>query len=191
MAHAQRAEVGGVYGRLDGDLVLSAEIMGGYADAAAGSAGAASAAVRARYMDMTGVALGYDRAIASERHDALWLAIDFRPAWLARLTNDMEQGPRWLDLALDSIGIELGGAWVRPGEAVRARGGFGFVLGGGFEVPLVWSRGDGVMLRFAARWITSHPWDAQGTGARDGLFEAGAGLVFRTQVRSGTMPRYE
>ncbi len=121
----------------------------------------------------------------------MWLAVDFRPAWLARLTNDMERGPRWLDLALDSIGIELGGAWLRPGEAVRAGGGFGFVLGGGFEVPLVWSRGDGIMLRLAARWITSHPWDAQGTGGRDGLFEAGAGLVFRTQVRSGNIPRYE
>jgi hypothetical protein len=190
-ALAQRAETGGVYGRLDGDLVLSAELMGSYADTPLGGAGVASVAARARYLDMTGAALGYDRAITSDRHDALWLAVDFRPAWLARLTNDLEHGPRWLDLALDSIGVELGGAWLRPGEAVRSGGGFGFVLGGGFELPLVWSRGDGVMLRVAARWITSRPWDAQGTGGRDGMFEAGAGLVFRTQVRSGALPNYQ
>jgi hypothetical protein len=192
VAVAQRGgDTGGVYGRLDGDLVLSAEVMGLAADTSTGLAGAASVALRARYMEMTGAALGYDRAVSQSRHDALWLAVDFRPAWLARLTNDMERGPRWLDLALDSIGVEIGGAWLRPGEAVRAGGGFGFVLGGGVELPIVWSRGDGVMLRLAARWITSRAWDAQGTGARDGVFEAGVGVVFRTIVRTGTVARYE
>lgn len=191
VALAQRADSDGVYGRFDGDLVLSAELMGAYADTPTGGSGTASAAIRARFMDMTGLALGYDRAIASARHDAVWLAVDLRPAWLARTNYDWEQGPRWLDLALDSIGVEVGGAWLRPGEAVHAGGGFGFVLGGGFEVPLAWSRGDGVMLRVAARWITSRPWDAQGTGGRDGMFEAGAGIVFRTLVRSGAVPRYQ
>lgn len=189
-AFAQRAEADGVYGRFDGDLVLSAELMGAWGDTPTGGAGAASAAVRARFMDMTGLALGYDRAISAQRHDALWLAVDFRPAWLARTNYDWEQGPRWLDLMVDSIGVDLGVAWLRPGEPVRSGGGVGFALGGGFEVPLVWARGDGVMLRFALRWITSRPWDAQGTGGRDGMLEAGVGLVFRTLVRSGAVPRY-
>jgi hypothetical protein len=190
-AFAQRAETDGVYGRFDGDLVLSAELLGAYADTPTGGAGSASVAVRARYLDMAGAALGYDRALAADRHDAMWLAVDLRPAWFARMNYDWEQGPRWLDLMLDSIGLEVGGAWLRPGEAVRAGGGFGFVVGGGFEVPVVWSRGDGITLRVAARWITSRPWDAQGTGGRDGMFEAGAGLVFRTLVRTGTVPRYQ
>ncbi len=180
-------EAGGVYGRFDGDLVLSAEVMGSLADTPSGLAGSASVAARARFMEMTGLGVGYDRAIASQRHDALWAAVDLRPAWLARLNYDWERGPRWLDLALDSIGVEVGAAWLRPGEG----GGAGFVLGGGFELPLAWRRGDGVMLRVAARWITSRPWDAQGTGARDGMFEAGVGVVFRTLVRSGAVPRYQ
>ncbi|MFO0647497.1 MAG: hypothetical protein U0326_14750 [Polyangiales bacterium] len=105
VALAQRADSDGVYGRFDGDLVLSAELMGAYADTPTGGSGTASAAIRARFMDMTGLALGYDRAIASARHDAVWLAVDLRPAWLARTNYDWEQGPRWLDLALDSIGV--------------------------------------------------------------------------------------
>ncbi len=190
-ARAQRDEVDGVYGRLDGDLVLSAELLGSVADTSSGTTGAASVALRGRYLDMTGVALGYDRALSSTRLDAAWAAVDFRPAWLARLTNDLEHGPRWLDLMLDSIGIELGAAWVRPGASSQSGAGLGFVLGGGFELPLVWSRGDGIMLRVGTRWITAAPWDALGTGPRATLFEAGLGLVFRTQVRSGRIPRFE
>lgn len=178
-------DVGGVYGRLGGDLVLSVEALGAWHSDGAGTSGALSVAARARYLEMTGLALGYDRAFASARRDALWLAVDFRPAWLARFTNDLERGPRWLDLLLDSIGVELGAAWVRPGEALGHGGGFGFVLGGGAELPLVWSRGDGLMLRVGARWISARTWDAQGTGALDGSVELGVGLVLRTLVRTG------
>ena len=178
----------GVYGRLDGDLVLSAEALGVFVDTPAGAAPGFSLALRARYLEMTGLALGYDRAFTADRHDALWAAVDFRPVWLARFTNDYEHGPRWLDLMLDSIGIELGGAWIRPGDE---HGGVGFVLGGGVELPLYWRRGDGVLLRAGARWITSHPWDAQGTGDRDGAAEFGLGVVFRTLVRTPLVGRHE
>lgn len=182
-------DVGGVYGRLDGDLVLSVEALGAWHADGGGASGALSVAARARYLEMTGLALGYDRAFTSARRDALWLAVDFRPAWLARFTNDLERGPRWLDLLLDSIGVELGAAWVRPGEPIGRGGGFGFVLGGGAELPLVWSRGDGLMLRVGARWISARAWDAQGTGALDGSVELGVGLVLRTLVRTGLMGR--
>lgn len=188
---AAAQDVGGAYGRLGGDLVLSVEALGAWSDGPGGAAGALSVAARARYLEMTGVALGYDRAFADGRRDALWLAVDFRPAWLARFTNDLERGPRWLDLLLDSIGVELGGAWVRPGEALGRGGGFGFVLGGGVELPLVWSRGDGLMLRVGARWVSARAWDAQGTGAQDGWAELGAGLVLRTLIRTPLVGRHE
>ncbi len=188
-APAAAQDVGGVYGRLGGDLVLSVEALGAFQTSDSGEHGAVSVAARARYLEMTGLALGYDRAFAPTRRDALWLAVDFRPAWLARFTNDLEQGPRWLDLLLDSIGIELGAAWVRPGETLGRGGGFGFVLGGGAELPLVWSRGDGLMLRVGARWISARTWDAQGTGGGDGSVELGVGLVLRTLVRTGLLSR--
>lgn len=178
----------GVYGRLDGDLVLSVEATGAFVATPTGSAPGFGLALRARYLEMTGLALGYDRAFASDRYDALWAAVDFRPVWLARFTNDYEHGPRWLDLMLDSIGIDLGGAWIRPGDD---RSGVGFVLGGGVELPLAWRRGDGVLLRLGARWITSHPWDAQGTGARDGAAEVSLGVVLRTLVRTPLVGHHE
>jgi len=185
---AAAQDVGGAYGRLEGDLVLSVEALGALSDGP-DLAGALSVAARARYLEMTGLAVGYDRAFSSTRRDALWLAVDFRPTWLARFTSDRERGPRWLDLLIDSIGIELGGAWLRPGEPLGAGGGFGFVLGSGVELPLLWSRGDGLMLRVGARWLSARAWDAQGTGAVDGSAEVGVGLVLRTLVRTPLVGR--
>lgn len=186
---ASAQEVGGAYGRLDGDLVLSAEASGGVWSSAAITSGAMGVAARVRYLDMIGLAVGYDRAFASARHDAMWAAVDLRPAWFARFFSDLEHGPRWLDLMIDSIAIELGGAWMRPGEPIGAGGGFGLCLGSGVELPLVWSRGDAVLFRASVRWLSSHPWDAQGTGASDSVVEAGAGLVFRTLLNTGLAER--
>lgn len=186
---ASAQEVGGAYGRLEGDLVLSAEGFGAWSGSPEASIGALGVAVRARYLEMTGIALGYDRVVASTRRDALWLAVDFRPTWLARFTNDLERGPRWLDLMIDSIGIELGSAWIRPGEGMGRGGGFGFVLGGGVELPVVWSRGDAVMVRVGTRWVSARGWDAQGTGASEGWVELGLGVVVRTLVRSSLVGR--
>jgi hypothetical protein len=179
----------GVYGRFDGDLVLSAEALGAVADANDNLTGTFSVTLRARALEMVGVALGYDRAFVATRHDALWMAVDLRPTWLARFAYDLQRGPRWLDLTIDSIGLELGAAWVRPGEPIGAGSGVGFVLGGGVELPLMWQRGDGVFVRLGVRWITSRVGDAQGTGANpanDALLEAGVGLVLRTLVDTGS-----
>lgn len=181
----------GVYGRLRGDLVLSVEVLGGASSRAAGTHALGSVAVRARYLDMTGVALGYDRSFGGERHDALWAAVDFRPVFLARFAYDLARGPRWLDLMLDSIGVELGAAWIRPGEALQNGGGFGLVVGTGVELPLAWSNGRGLTLRLAARWIDAPAYNAQGTGASDGAFEFGGGLVLRTITRAGLVGAHD
>lgn len=173
----------GVYGRLSGDLVLSVEGHGGVMHTAGGTEGALGAALRARSLDMTGVALGYDRALGAARYDALWAAVDLRPAFFARWASDLERGPRWVDLLLDSLGIELGAVWVRPGaDGLR---GFGMVLGGGVEIPLVWRGGDGATLRLGARYFAVRPWDQRGTGRDDSAVEITAGLVLRQTVTGG------
>jgi len=175
--------VDGVYGRLSGDLVLSVEGHGAMLSTASQTVPAVGAVLRARTLDMTGLALGYDRAVQGARYDVLWAAVDLRPAFLARLVSDLQHGPRWLDLVLDSLGVELGGAWVRPGsDGLR---GFGMVLGGGVELPLWWRGGDGVTLRLGARYMAVRPWDQRGSGRDDSAVEITAGLVLRQMVQSG------
>ncbi|MBL8605535.1 MAG: hypothetical protein JNK72_26625 [Myxococcales bacterium] len=176
----------GLYGRLSRDLVLSAELMGGVRGLGDEARAMGSVALRVRTLDMTGVALGYDRGLSGAgRSDTLWAAVDLRPALLARWSSNLETGPRWRDLALDSLGIELGVGYLRPFGAEGS--GFAMVLGAGFELPLVWSEGDAVMLRFSARYQAAAAWDNQGTGRDESGLTLGAGLVFRTMRRAGAV----
>lgn len=179
-AAAQSAD--GVYGRLRGDLALSVEVLGGAVDTGAWS-GIGSVAVRARALDMVGAVLGYDRSFSAARFDHLFLAVDFRPAFFARWSYDFEHGPGWLDLLVDSIGIELGAAWLRPGSSDAS--GVGFVLGGGVDLPLHIGESTLWSLRLATRYISAQSWNAQGTGRDDSSVEVLAGLVFRGMVHAG------
>lgn len=185
-AHAQRND--GMYGRLERDLVLSAELSGGAAQPHGDDwAPAADLTLRARYLDMAGVALGFRRTFAARRDDALFVAVDLRPAFFARVNFDFQRGPRWLDLMLDSIGLELGAAWVRPGEG---RGeGVAALVGVGVELPLYWRDGaEAVMLRAGARWTLADGWDVLGPGAQGGGVQVGLGIVVRGFVRGGVVP---
>ncbi len=163
-ALAQRPSVDGVYGRLGGDTVFSIEAGGSIGVHTDGARGGFSVLARARALDMAGLYVGYERAFGATRHDAIVLGVDFRPLMLARIFQDWERGPQWFDLFIDSIGFDLGGAWMRPGDAWRAGSGFAWQFGGGVEFPLVWSRASGMMLRFATRWTHAADWDAQAPG---------------------------
>ena len=186
-ARAEATENGddGLYGRLRGDLVLSVEgaLLAQWNEGSAQPA--MTTALRARYLDMIGLALGYDARLAGGRYDAAWSAVELRPLLLARFAQDWEHGPRWLDLLVDSIGLELGLALLRPGDTPGGGLGLAMVLGTGFELPLVWSRGSGLLLRVQGRWFPSRQGDVQGPGAGGAGFELGAGLVLRTIVRTG------
>ena len=187
-ASARAQRIDGMYGRLERDVVLSAELSAGAAQAhGADWAPAADVTLRARYLDMAGVALGFRRTFAAQRDDALFLAVDLRPAFFARVNFDFQRGPRWLDLLLDSIGLELGAAWVRPGEG-RGEGAAALV-GVGMELPLHWRDGaEAVMLRASARWTLADAWDVQGPGAQGGGAQVGLGIVVRAFVRGGIVP---
>jgi hypothetical protein len=181
----------GFYDRFNGDLVLTLESNLGVLDSPQGLRPYASVAARARYLGMIGLALAYDRTLSGPRTDALWLATDFRPFMAARINFDMQHGPRWLDLTLDSIGLDLGVAWLRPGEPLRQGGGLGLVLGTGIELPLTWKDGRAVLLRLEGRWISSHPWVPQGTGREEYLWEAGLGIVVRTMALTRIYGRHD
>jgi hypothetical protein len=181
----------GFYDRFNGDLVLTLEANSGLLESPAGLRPYVSVAARTRYLGMIGLCLAYDRALSGPRTDALWLATDFRPFMAARINFDMQHGPRWLDLTLDSIGLDLGVAWLRPGEPLRRGGGLGLVLGTGVELPLAWRDGRAVLLRLEGRWISSHPWVPQGTGREEYLWEAGVGIVVRTMAIARVYGRHD
>lgn len=185
---ARADETDGVYGRLRADTVLSIEASGGLALTVTGPRGALLATARARALDTAGLFVSYGYAFGTTRYDALAAGVELRPMMLGRIFSDLEHGPHWLDLLIDSIGIEMGLAWLRPGESWRAGSGLGFVLGSGAELPLRWHDGNGLMARLGVRWVHAASWDAQNPGegpsSGESLFVT-LGLSGRAMVRIG------
>ncbi len=129
-----RAEPDGLYGRFDGDLLVVA------------GAGAAVEREGPRlltfasltYLSTAGVYARYADALTDEstsRPRSIAAGIELRPVFLARWGLDLEQGPAWLDLLVDSIALDLGAYGTlggAPHEEAAARG----PLGPSFEAAL-------------------------------------------------------
>jgi hypothetical protein len=131
----------GVYGRLDGDFVLSAGAGGGaHLDDLATSA-TWTGELRFRYLDTAGLVV----AVQEEDLRAI-VAGDFRPLFLIRFLLNEWSGRAFLDLLLDSVGFELGAALLRPFDDGT---GVALALGCGFDVPIATP----VFLRLAARHV--------------------------------------
>lgn len=198
LARAQGAD--GVYGRLSRDAVFSGDLHGGVLlgtlrgpspeppPAGGIAAPAVALTLRARALDMSGVFVGYHFAFAgAERRDALSVGVDFRPFYFGRLFSDLEHGPRALDLFIDSIGLDLGVSWWRPG----AQGsGFAFVLGTGAELPLVWSdeTAQGLTVRLGVTWHHAIAGDVLGPGGDGNALLVTLGLVGRLTARANLIP---
>jgi hypothetical protein len=137
----------GVYGRFNGrfDLGLAA-------GAEFGDGGAAFAArATAHYFYMAGIYAGYadgfgNDALATSRR--LSFGVDLRPTFLPRWSNDMQQGPSFLDLTIDSISLGMGVYFSSPqgGHLGDVRGyelslGFGIPLSATMQGPWLGTRG--------------------------------------------------
>lgn len=176
----------GVYGRLRRDTVLSLEAGAGVAFVAGEVRPAVAGALRARALDTIGPFVAYQFVPGASRQDALGLGLDLRVLTLARIFSNLERGPRTLDLWLDSIGLELGAAWIRPGAPWGSGSGVGWWLGGGMELPVYWSSGDAFCLRLQARWVHSSITDALATGlVSDDSVQITANLVLRLMANLG------
>ena len=127
----------GVYGRLDGDIMLSATALAELSD------GGVAPGVRlaAHYFWMVGLTAGYVRPVADDvpRH-VLSAGLDLRPAFLPRWAMDLERGPSTLDLWLDSISFGIAANWAQPPDedfgdvlALELSAGFGLPLMGHAE----------------------------------------------------------
>ncbi|MCA9582291.1 MAG: hypothetical protein KC416_10890 [Myxococcales bacterium] len=136
----------GLYGRFDGDLVWSVGAGAGIALGATERREALMADLRFRYLDTAGLFLA-PRWLPDDPVQVA-LGVELRPLFPARFLLDLSSRNRWIDLLVDSFGVELGTLLV-PG-----RGNLGAALhvGIGAEIPLWWPGQDfeGAYLRLTA-----------------------------------------
>jgi hypothetical protein len=133
---ARAAGVEPSYGRVEGDMTLVA----GAGVALASGGPRAAGELRARYLETAGIFGTYeDGAIVGSSaapRRVVAAGLELRPLFLYRWLQGHETRRAWLDLTVDSIGLELGLVWQEPQGAAFASSP-GFELGLGLEVPLL------------------------------------------------------
>ncbi|MEM9188164.1 MAG: hypothetical protein AAGF12_03255 [Myxococcota bacterium] len=148
----------GLYQRFDGDVMLSAAVGGGVrVDGEPDPV--ASLELRARYLDTAGfvVAADYFGDLA------LTFAVDLRPLFLPLFFTNQSTGSEFVDLLLQSIGIEIGASFLPIGTD----GGVGLAIGAGIDVPVVLpsSFANGIFARLAVRHVRAAGSDPGGPQA--------------------------
>ncbi len=150
----------GVYGRLHGDLLLSIEV--GACEAFPGESLGLRPAVL--YLNMVGLYGQYHESFAAGGQPtarSVSGGIELRPLFLGRFARDLEQGPAWLDLFIDSWALDLGiytAALKAPaGAAEPLHWDTGFEFGTGAELSLLPKiNSPFIALRAALRWSLSY-----------------------------------
>lgn len=140
------------YGRVEGDVV----VVLGMGAVVAPRGLRAAAEVRLRYLETAGLYATYEDAnplaSASEPRRLLATGLEVRPLFLFRWLKGHEGDRPWLDLALDSIGLELGAIFEQPAGADFASQ-RGIEVGLGVELPLgVRASGLWIRVRGGLRW---------------------------------------
>jgi hypothetical protein len=156
------------YGRIEGDLTL---VAGAGASLASGGPRAAGE-LRARYLETVGVFGTYEDGalVGSDSAPRRVVAAGFelRPFFLYRWLQGHETRRARFDLAVDSLGLELGLAWQQP-QGGSFQWSPGFEAGFGFEVPL--------FLDATGLWLAFHG------GLRWSEETLGSGVVATTDER--------
>lgn len=171
-AHADDGD--GLYGRFDGDVMLSFA-AGGVLAYDEELSGGGTVEVRARYLDCAGPALW--GTLRSDGEVRLGAGVELRPLFPALFLIDRWTGNEIADLTLQSIGIELGAEMVSFDDPA-----FAFAIGFSFELPIVPPSvaGQGVFLRLFARHVLAHGGDPG--GPNDDLAEWTFGAVFSVRA---------
>jgi hypothetical protein len=140
------------HGRVDGDLTV---VVG--AGAAVLPQGVrAEGELRLRYLETAGLFAAYEEAALfvgpADPQRVLALGGELRPLFLARWLQGFESRRARLDLALDSLGLELAAVLAqRPGGPFGSE--LGFQAGLGIEVPLLEQpSGPWIGLHGGVRW---------------------------------------
>ncbi len=100
------AQSDGAYGRLDGDLAWQVDVGAGLRDRSPGSVFSLST----RYLETAGLyASEFEPWTAHRDHPrTASIGVELRPLFLPRFLKNMERGPSWLDLTIDSSSLRLG-----------------------------------------------------------------------------------
>lgn len=140
------------YGRIDGDLSGSLGI-----GATLGPRGPRAAAdLRLRYLWTAGLFATYEDGplfgSSSEPRRAFATGIELRPLFLARWLQGLETGNGYIDLTIDSFGLELGAVFAEPvGRSFGSRP--GLQAGIGLQIPVIpHATGPVIGLHGGARW---------------------------------------
>ena len=143
------------YGRIDGDGSASLAVGAAFGPRAP----RAALDLRLRYLWTAGVFVTYEDGpllgTSSEPRRAFAGGIELRPLFLAKWLQGKETGNAYLDLTIDSLGLELGAVFVQPAFASFASKP-GLQAGLGLQVPLFpRATGPVIGLHGGARWSNS------------------------------------
>jgi len=160
-------------GRVDGDVSVAV----GAGIAVASSGARAGADLRARYLETAGVFATYeDGAVIGAKVDPVRVVaagLEVRPLFLFRWLKGFETSRARFDLAVDSMGLELGAVFSQPAGAAFASVA-GLQAGAGVELPMLPSAtGPWIELHGGVRWSD----DALGSGEVHGPVDRSAYLV--------------
>ena len=172
VGEARASDSDGAYGRFDGDVTLAGGLGVSLAKHEVGGAFGA----RALFLSTAGPWLAYADGFEQDGAKTLRSAafgVSVAPLFPGRYASNLEQGPAFLDLMLDSVAIDLGAFFSESPKAGWAHDP-GLDLGVSLSVPL----GDNasglfVDLRGSARWTAS----ALGPGEHGDFLDRGASLT--------------
>jgi hypothetical protein len=149
---ASPAQSDASHGRIDGDM----SVVVGLGATVAPRGARAATDLRFRYLDTAGVFATYEDApifgSPSDPKRVIAFGIELRPLFLARWLTNHETGSPRVDLALDSIGLELGPYFSQPvGASFGAKP--GLQVGLGVELPVLpHATGPWIGLHGGIRW---------------------------------------
>jgi hypothetical protein len=148
----------GLYGRWDGDWSLHVGAGAGASWETSERQATLLGELRLRYVDAAGPVLSGRWGPDGGEH--LFVGVELRPLFPALFLEGLSTGWEFVDLLIQSLGIEVGVAWL----PLNGDTGAGLGVGLGMEAPLVlpswW--GDGVWLRFGTRYVRAQPSDRSG-----------------------------
>jgi hypothetical protein len=151
-AGAEGNAIDSSYGRVDGDVSVIAGLGGVVAPRGLRAAGE----LRVRYLETAGLFATYDDAevwgSASEPRRSIAMGIELRPLFLFRWLQGHELQRPWIDLTVDSLGLELGAVFAQPaGASFGSRR--GLEVGFGIELPILpHASGPWIGVHGALRW---------------------------------------
>ncbi len=150
-----RGSVDTTYGRIEGDMAVA--VGAGATLASRGPRGEVD--LRLRYLDTAGVFATYEEGplfgSGAEPRRVFAGGLELRPLFLGRWLNGWELGVDRLDLAIDSLGVEIGAVLEQPsGGAFASRP--GLEVGLGLELPIgTRANGPWIGLHGGVRWADS------------------------------------